>query len=318
MELFLSVLSYVLLFTTILTIVGFGGMFSERSGVINLALEGSMVFGALVAALLMKYLPSNMPSFLACLIVVIGSIVGGFLSSILLSIPAIKFKANQTLVGTAINILSTAFSVVLLKAISASETGTSGFSRITYIPYYDKFNFSFPGFESVKFNWLILVVIILVPIIWVIIYKSRFGLRLVSCGENPAASDSLGINVNRFRFTGVSISGCLAGFGGLMMLLTCAEWDFANGATGLGFLALAVMIFGQWKPISIFLGAFIFGLFKALPSVYQSIGFLEKLNIPSYVYLMLPFIVCLIALIFTSKKNSAPKAEGVPYDPGKR
>lgn len=318
MELFLSIISYVLLFASLLTIVAYGGMFSERSGVINLGLEGSMVFGALVGALLMKYLPSDMPTFLACLLVIIGSVAGGFLSSFLLSIPAIKFKANQTLVGTAINILAPAFAVVLLKAITLKETGTSGFSRITYVPYYDKFNFSFSGMETVKFNWLIIIVLALIPIIWILLYKSRFGLRLNSCGENPAASDSLGVNVNKYRFIGVSISGILAGFGGLMMLLTGAEWEFANGATGLGFLALAVMIFGKWKPISIFLGALVFGVFKALPNVYQSNGFLAQLNIPSYVYLMLPFIVCLIALIFTSKKNAAPKAEGIPYDPSER
>jgi len=172
--------------------------------------------------------------------------------------------------------------------------------------------------QGVKFNWLALIALALIPIVYLIIYKTRYGLRLSSCGENPSSADALGIHVEKTRYIGVLLSGLFAGIGGLLLITMNAEWEFENGASGFGFLALAVLIFGQWKPLYIFLGAFVFSIFKTLSVVYPSIDFLANLGISSYFYLALPYIVCLIVLIFTSKKNIGPKALGEPYNKGKR
>ena len=147
---------------------------------------------------------------------------------------------------------------------------------------------------------------------WVVLYKTRFGLRLMACGEHPQAADSVGINVKKMRYSGVLISGAVGGLGGIAYVT--AE----VGVAGFGFLALAVMIFGQWKPLRIGIAALLFGFFRALANVYSGFDFLTALNIPKPVYNMLPYIISLIVLAFTSKKSLAPKAEGIPYDKGSR
>jgi ABC-type uncharacterized transport system permease subunit len=313
-----QILAVTLVYASILTIVGFGGMFAEHSGVINLGLEGCMTIGAFAAALVIRVLPSDMNSFLACLIVVLVAVAAGFLYSMLLAFAAINFKADQTITGTALNIFAPSIAVVIIKALTITDSTPAGTSRLKYTDFYDKFTFSFPGAESIKFNWFIIIVFVLVPLVWFLLYKTRYGLRLMACGEHPQAADAAGINVKRVRYTGVGLSGMLAGLGGLALIMTGGEWEFAAGANGFGFLALAVMIFGQWKPITIFLGSLLFGLFKTVSILYGSIPFLSDLNISSYVYLALPYVVCLIVLIFTSKKSKAPKAEGIPYDKGQR
>ena len=314
----LSTLSFLLAYVSTLTITALGGMFSEKSGTVALSLEGCMTIGAFAAGIVMYSLPNSIPDGISALIVILVALVSAGLYSLLLSLACITFKANQTLVGTALNILSTAIAVVITKLVTKTEALPAGNSRLNYTRFYEIFNINLFGLQGVRFNWLIIIVLILIPIVYIIIYKSQYGLRLASCGENPSSADSLGINVNKTRYIGVLLSGIFAGLGGLLLITMNAEWEFANGASGLGFLALAVLIFGQWKPIYIFLGAFVFSLFKTLSVVYPSIDFLANLGISSYFYLALPYIVCLIVLVFTSKKNVGPKALGEPYDKGKR
>lgn len=314
----MSAVLFLLAFVSILTIVALGGMFSEKSGTVALSLEGCMTFGAFTAGMVMYLLPNTVPAGISALIVILVAIVSAGLYSLLLAVACVTFKANQTLVGTALNILATALAVVLIKQITKTEALPVGNSRLSFMRFYEIFNVNFFGMQGVRFNWLILIALVLVPIIYVVIYKTRFGLRLSSCGENPSSADSLGINVNKTRYIGILLSGMLAGFGGLFLITMNSEWEFANGATGFGYLALAVLIFGQWKPLYILLGALIFSGFKTLSVFYSSISFLEKLGISSYFYLALPYVVCLIVLIFTSKKNVGPKALGEPYDKGKR
>lgn len=314
----MSAVLFLLAFVSILTIVALGGMFSEKSGTVALSLEGCMTFGAFNAGMVMYLLPNTVPAGISALIVILVAIVSAGLYSLLLAVACVTFKANQTLVGTALNILATALAVVLIKQITKTEALPVGNSRLSFMRFYEIFNVNFFGMQGVRFNWLIVIALVLVPIIYVVIYKTRFGLRLSSCGENPSSADSLGINVNKTRYIGIIISGALAGFGGLFLITMNSEWEFANGATGFGYLALAVLIFGQWKPLYILLGALIFSGFKTLSVFYSSINFLEKLGISSYFYLALPYVVCLIVLIFTSKKNVGPKALGEPYDKGKR
>ena len=314
----LSTISFLIAFASILTIVALGGMFSEKSGTIALSLEGSMTIGALCAGIAMQLLPEAIPNALAIILVILIALVSGGLYSLLLAVACINFKADQTLVGTALNILSTAIAVVLIKLVTKTEALPVGQSRLKFTRFYEMFNFDLFGLQGVKFNWLVFIVLVLIPIVYVVIYKTRYGLRLSSCGENPSSADSLGINVNKTRYVGVILSGVFASLGGLLLITMNAEWEFANGANGFGYLALAVLIFGQWKPLYIFLGAFLFSIFKTLSLVYPSINFLANLGISSYFYLALPYVVCLIVLIFTSKKNVGPKSLGSSYDKGKR
>lgn len=308
-------LQYTLIFASVLILVALGGCFSEHSGVINLGLEGIMVLGALGGALVMKYMPAVSP-FVMILGTVLGSVLLGVLYSALLAMACINFKADQTIVGTALNMLGVAAATVIVKAINTAANPDDVSSTIQYASAKKAFLVNIGGFE---FNWFMLIALIALVIAYVTLYKTKFGLRLMACGEHPQAADSVGINVYKMRWAGVLISGVLGGLGGICYILAgVSEWKFENGVAGFGFLALAVMIFGQWKPSRIALAALLFGLFRALSNVYFGFDFLVSLHIPGSVYNMLPYIISLIVLAFTSKKSRAPKAEGIPYDKGSR
>ena len=309
-------LQYTLIFASVLVLVALGGCFSEHSGVINIGLEGIMVMGALGGALMMKFLPGGTSAFLMILLVVLAAVLMGTVYSLLLAVAAINFKADQTLVGTAMNLLGTAGATVFVKAMNTAESVDNVSSTIQYIDAKKAFLVNIGGFE---FNWFMLMALIALVVSYVVLYKTRFGLRLCACGEHPQAADSVGINVYKMRYAGVLISGMLGGLGGIVYITAgVSEWKFENGVAGFGFLALAVMIFGQWKPTRIALAALLFGFFRALGNVYTGFDFLKALELPSSVYNMLPYIISLVVLAFTSKKSRAPKAEGIPYDKGQR
>ena len=309
-------LQYMLIFASVLMLVALGGCFSEHSGVINIGLEGIMVMGALGGALMMKFLPAGVPAAVIILLVVLASILLGMRYSLLLAVAAINFKADQTLVGTAMNLLGTAAATVFVKAMNTAEDVDNVSSIIQYIGPKKAFLVNIGGFE---FNWFMLLALIALVVSYVTLYKTRFGLRLMACGEHPQAADSVGINVYKMRYAGVLISGMLGGLGGIVYITAgVSEWKFENGVAGFGFLALAVMIFGQWKPTRIALAALLFGFFRALGNVYTGFDLLKAMNLPAAVYNMLPYIISLVVLAFTSKKSRAPKAEGIPYDKGQR
>ena len=312
----LLLLEYTLIFASVLLLVALGGCFSEHSGVINIGLEGIMVIGALGGALVMKFLPDTVPAFVMIACVVLASMLAGMIYSLLLAVSAINFKADQTLVGTALNLLGTAGATVFVKAMNTAESVDNVSSTIQYINAKKAFLVDIGGFQ---FNWFMLIAVVILISSSVILYKTRFGLRLRACGEHPQAAGSVGINVFKMRYAGVLISGLLGGLGGIVYITAgVSEWKFENGVAGFGFLALAVMIFGQWKPGRIALAALLFGLFRTLSNVYTGFDFLASLNIPGTVYNMLPYIISLIVLAFTSGKSRAPKAEGIPYDKGMR
>lgn len=306
---------YMLLFASVLALVALGGCFSEHSGVINLGLEGIMVIGALGGALVLKYMPADAPAALTVILTLLGAIACGMLYSALLGVAAIHFNADQTLVGTAMNMLATAVAAVLVKAINLSEDSSNVSSVVTYMDNRPDLTVNFGGFE---FNWFMLVALLAVILSYVVLYKTKFGLRLMACGENPQAANSVGINVYKMRWAGVLISGMLGGLGGIAYVTAGSSWTFETGVTGYGFLALAVMIFGQWKPQRICFAALLFGFFRSLGSVYSGIPLLASMNIPSTVYNLLPYIISLVVLAFSSKNSAAPKAEGIPYDKGSR
>ena len=312
----LLLLQYTLIFASVLLLVALGGCFSEHSGVINIGLEGIMVMGALGGALMMKFLPAGTSAFVVVLLTVLASILLGMIYSLLLAVAAVNFKADQTLVGTAMNLLGTAAATVFVKAMNTAADPDNVSSTIQYLDGRKAFLVNIGGFE---FNWCMLLAVIALVIAYVVLYKTRFGLRLCACGEHPQAADSVGINVYRMRYAGVLISGVLGGLGGIVYIIAgVSEWKFENGVAGFGFLALAVMIFGQWKPTRFALAALLFGFFRALGNVYSGFDLLSNLNLPSSVYNMLPYVISLVVLAFTSQKSRAPKAEGIPYDKGQR
>ena len=312
----LLLIQYTLIFASVLLLVALGGCFSEHSGVINIGLEGIMVMGALGGALVMKYMPAGTPAVAMIFATLIGAVLVGVFFSCLLAVACINFKADQTIVGTAMNLLGVAAATVIVKAINTAENPDNVSATIQYISQKKAFLLNIGSFE---FNWFMVIAVLALIFAYVTLYKTKFGLRLMACGEHPQAADSVGINVYKMRWAGVLISGVLGGLGGICYILAgVSEWKFENGVAGFGFLALAVMIFGQWKPTRIALAALLFGMFRALSNVYTGFSFLTALNIPSTVYNMLPYIISLVVLAFTSKKSRAPKAEGIPYDKGSR
>ncbi len=309
-------IQYTLLFASVLILVALGGCFSEHSGVINLGLEGIMVIGALGGALTLKYISPNTPAFLIVLAVIAAAVLSGVVYSVLLAVACINLKADQTLVGTALNMLAAAAATVIVKSINIAENPDNVSSTVQYVQTKKALVVTIGSFQ---FNWFMLVALIALILAYVVLYKTKFGLRLMACGEHPQAADSVGINVYTMRWAGVLISGMLAGIGGIVYITAgVSEWKFEVGVAGFGFLALAVMIFGQWKPINIGLAALLFGFFRALSNVYSGFDFLAALNIPGSVYNMMPYIISLIVLAFTSSNSRAPKAEGIPYDKGSR
>jgi simple sugar transport system permease protein len=301
-------LKYTLMYAIVLMLVALGGMFSEHSGIINIALEGIMVIGGLVGVLMIRMLPATIPAWLMVTLSILGSAVAGAVYAALLAFASVNLKADQTIGGTALNLLATAVALVVAKRFNGSQSG-----KIEY----DNSAFTF-NIGGLTVNVFLFLGIILLIISFVVLYKTRFGLRLMACGEHPQAADSVGINVYKMRWYGVLISGMLGGIGGFAYIVPAvSSWNFEVGVAGMGFLALAVMIFGQWKPMHIAGAALFFAVFKAMANIADS-SFLAFLQWPKEVYNMMPFIASMIILAFTSKKSKAPKAEGVPYDKGSR
>ncbi len=360
-----------LIYMVPLMIVALGGVFAERSGVINLALEGIMIMGAFAGVMFVRIIQDagwfneayegysalvkamnkvkapemneammqtiavgrsgfwQLQGF-AVMAALVAGLVGGIFS-LLLAFAAINLKADQTISGTALNLLAPA--IVLFLIMTITNQSTMGMTEGNNAPgwfmlkkaYFgvwknDQINFFQSAFLDMVFPITYLFILIFIGFS-VVLYKTRFGLRMRSCGENPQASASLGINVVGKRYAGTMISGFLAGMGGFLYALTTVGCSTNGDVAGFGFLALAVMIFGNWKPGPIAMAALLFGLFKCISATYTSlfpnengVGFFNTLGVPEAVYRMLPYAVTLIVLMFTSKRSRAPKAEGIPYD----
>ena len=318
-----------MIFAIPLMIVGLGGLFSERSGVINLSLEGGMIFGAFISAIVLRVIVDANPGLAnAQRLFVVGMLVAmasGALFTNLLSVAAIKAKADQTIVGTSLNMLAPAIVCTFGLLIFNSEKITSGASFAivqTSEGMQNAMAIPFIGgiirllTDNLYISNYICIGIFVIASIWV--YKSKIGTHLRACGEHPQAADSVGINVYKMRFLGTSISGALAGLGGFVYIVTCAGTTAESNVAGLGFLALAIMIFGNWNPLFIALGAVLFGFLKCLGVLSPQIPFLKDLNLPMYFYNIIPYVTVLVVLVLTRKKSGCPKAEGIPYDKGAR
>ena len=301
-------LKYTLMYMMVLMLVALGGMFSERSGIINIALEGIMVIGGLVGVLMTRMLPADLPAWAMVTLSILGSAISGAIYAALLAFASVNLKADQTIGGTALHLLATALALVAAKRFNGSQSGKVDFDN-------SAFSFNIGGLTLNVFFFIGIVILIAA---YVVLYRTRFGLRLSACGEHPQAADSVGINVYKMRWCGVLISGVLGGIGGFAYIVpSVSSWNFEVGVAGMGFLALAVMIFGQWKPLQIAGAALFFAVFKALANIADS-TFLATFHWSKEIYNMMPFIASMVILIFTSKKSRAPKAEGVPYDKGSR
>lgn len=304
----LLLIKYTLLYSTVLMLVALGGMFSERSGIINIALEGIMVIGGFCGALAIGLMPRGSSHAMIVACSTLAAAAAGAVFSSLLAFASVNLKADQTIGGTALNLLAVAIAVVVAKRASGVQGSKLSYSNEPFLM----------NIGPVSFNAFFFIGIALLLAAYVVLYKTRFGLRLRSCGEHPQAADFVGINVYKLRWAGVLISGILGGIGGLAYIVPPVQtWNFEVGVSGMGFLALAVMIFGQWKPFRILFAAIFFSLFRALANIADS-TFLQVLGWPKEIYNMMPFIASMVILAFSSKKSRAPKAEGIPYDKGSR
>ncbi len=335
-----------LVYAVPLMLVALAGVYAERSGIINLALEGIMIFGAFMGVLFVRSVQGwgwfaqayadkqyfALQSF--ALLAMLFAALSGAIFSTLLAFAAINLKADQTIGGTALNLMAPAVVLFFIRIIANQNTmnmlegdAASWFMlKKAMFGYGKKENMGFLGSTFVDKVYVATYICIVVFVIMaIILYKTRFGLRLRSCGENPQAADSLGINVVRMRYSGTIISGALAGMGGFVYVLTTANCSSNGDVAGFGFLALAVMIFGNWKPGNICGAALLFGLFKCIAASYSTLDingdgvyFLKDLGLNANLYRMLPYVITLVVLAFTSKSSRAPKAEGIPYDKGSR
>ena len=335
-----------LIYAVPLMIVALAGVFAERSGIINLALEGIMIFGAFAGVLFVNLTQQAgvfdadkaagdwvaLQGFMFLAMLVAAAM--GALFSLLLSFASVNLKADQTIGGTALNLMAPALVLFLIRIIANQNTlqmytgdAASWFMiRKSNFGYGRNDEMGFLGETFINRTYLATYIcIILFVVLSIILYKTRFGLRLRSCGENPQAADPRAINAYRMRYVGTTISGALGGMGGFVYALTTANCAATGDVAGFGFLALAVMIFGNWKPGNIAGAALSFGLFKCVAASYSStdingdgVFFLNELGISAHIYRMLPYLITLVVLAFTSKKSRAPKAEGIPYDKGKR
>ena len=313
METIYFLVQQTMLFSIPLLLVALGGMFSERSGVVNIALEGIMIIGAFTGIFFISRFGNLFSPTITLFIAIIISALSGLIFSLLHAYASINMSADQVISGTALNIFAPAFAIYVTRAIQVVQqiSFVNNF-RIESVPVLGNIpiigNLLFKNAYITTYLGFIILVLS-----WFALYKTRFGLRLRSCGEHTQAADSVGINVYKMRYFGVAISGALAGIGGLVFVIPTST-NFNATVAGYGFLALAVLIFGQWKPIRILYAAFFFGLMKTLASAYSGIPILSNLPISNSFYKMIPYITTIIVLAFTSKNSQAPKASGLPYD----
>lgn len=383
-EIIYFIFPLILASTVPLAIVALGGLYSERSGVVNIALEGIMVMGGFVGAVLIRHL--EIESVGAFWIILVSLIFGGFFAyilfigvqmllvkihkegllkhknamigvyaalavftiilvyillnnasarvqisliglmagsiigivfSLLHAFASINMKANQIISATALNMFAPAFAIFLARVTNnVKQVSIQGTYLIREVPILS--DIPLIGdlfFKSAYLSTFLGVLIFLVAV--VVLYKTKFGLRLRSCGENPHAAESLGVNIYKIRYAGVMVSGALAGMGGVIFVLSFSA-DFSGTVIGFGFLALAVLIFGNWKPGKIIYAALFFATMRTLGSTVSVIPVLNTLSIDNNIYEMAPFVATLVVLAFVSKNSAAPRAAGEPFDPGKR
>ncbi|WP_213423252.1 ABC transporter permease [Bhargavaea massiliensis] len=293
-----------------------GGVFSERSGVVNIALEGLMVMGAFIGILFNLFFYDTFGSWTPWIALIAAMIVSGVFA-ILHAVASISFRADQVVSGVAINMLGLAIALFLTKMIF--DKGQTDFIKKAIpnfdVPFLSDIPVIGPMFFKGVYGSSILAIVVAI-VTWYVIYKTPFGLRLRAVGEHPMAADTMGVNVNKIRYIAVIISGALAGIGGAVYSQTMTR-DFGHATiNGQGFMALAAMIFGKWHPIGSMGAAIFFGFAQALAVVGPSIPIIKE--IPTGYLHALPYVVTILALAGFIGKATGPKANGKPYIKGSR
>ena len=304
-----SIFPYAIAYTIPMLMTSLGGLYSERSGVTNLGLEGLMLVGYFASAITIKMSEATL-GINALPVGLLVGVAAGAIFSLLHAFASINLKADQVISGTAINMLAAALTVYLARTISGSGNVRimMGIVREN-IPFLSKIPIIGPLFFSQSY-WTTWVCLIIWGLSWILLYKTSFGLRLRACGEHPSAVASAGINVHKMRYFGVAMSGALAGLGGSVILITYSG-EFNGTVAGLGFLSIAALIFGQWKPLGILGATFFFGIATTIANVSQVIPSLQV--IPPVFFKIFPYVATLLALVLFSKNSAAPKASGEPF-----
>jgi simple sugar transport system permease protein len=311
-----QIFPYAIAFTIPLLITALGALFCERSGIINVGLDGLMIVGSFTAAIVIFRLQeAGVNTALSLWIGLLAAIVVGILFSLLHAFASINLSANQVISGTAINMIAGSLTIFLARNITGSGNIriATGFPQVdipllSHIPILGDLFFK----KAYMTTWLVLAILLLSTFI---LYKTAFGLRLRSCGEHPQAAEAAGINVYFMRYMGVIISGAFAALGGATILVTYTG-EFTGNVSGLGFLALAALIFGQWKPFGVLGATLFFGFASTVANVSQVIP--QLATIPPIILKVFPYAITLLALIVFSKSSQAPKAAGETFDSGKR
>lgn len=309
-----QIFPYAISYTIPLLITALGALYCERSGVVNIGLDGLMIVGSFAGALTVSKLQQNNVAGALWIGLLVATLIG-VIFSLLHAFASINLKADQVISGTAINMIAGALTIYLARNITGSGNirVTNGFIPKD-IPFLSEIPVIGPLFftKSYATTWVVVLILIISTFL---LYKTRFGLRLRACGEHPQAAAAGGVNVYKMRYLGVMISGGMAALGGAIMLLTFAT-EFNGSVSGLGFLALAALIFGQWRPLGILGATFFFGFATTIANVSQAIPSLAQ--IPPVILKVFPYVITLVALVLFSKTSRAPKASGEPFDAGKR
>ncbi|MCR8843261.1 ABC transporter permease [Paenibacillus sp. SC116] len=317
MEMIAFLINGTFVFATALIFAALGGLITERAGVINLGLEGFMVSGAFTAGVVTYYAEQANMGGASPWIGFLAAPIFTLLFALLHAIASVRFKANQVISGIVVNMLaaSSTFFFVKLLFDGAAETPLlqNVFSKVS-IPVLSELPFVGVAFFSLY--PVTYIAIALAIIIYFVMYRTPLGLRLRAVGEHPGSADTAGVRVNRLRFLAVLAGGMIASLGGATITLTMNSSFTFHTISGQGFIALAAVIFGRWHPIGAFGAALFFGVAQAVKDQIQVVEAAK--HIPNEVFYLLPYVLTLIVLIFTSKKSSSPAALGVPYEPGKR
>ena len=294
--------------TTPLLFAALGGLFSERSGVVNIALEGIMLFGALTAALVTYYVeipvlretPGVAVPYAPWIGLLAAMVVGGIVGGVH-AVVSIRYKADQIISGVAINLMAIGLPAVILMGLFANST--------TSAPVANRLPLWTVG--PLTFSPLVYMAFVLVPVVWFVVFRTPFGLRLRAVGEHPEAADSVGISVNRMRYAGVIISGVLAAMGGAYLSIGAFNQFITEMSGGRGFIALAALIFGKWHPLGVLGATLLFGAFQALETQLGGTALL-----PPTVVQSLPFILTMLVLAGFVGRAIPPKAIGKPFRKG--
>lgn len=302
----LIAISITLMYSAPLALAAIGGVISERSGIVNIGIEGMMSIGALTGATV-GYFSHNAWLGLMC-----AGLAGGALA-LLHAVASITFRADQTVSGIAINLIGPGVAMFLSRYFFGGATTTRPVP--TKLPkIIDQQYLQGTPFSSLNIDVTVVIALVIVVVTWFVLYQTKWGLRIRAMGEHPAAVDTLGVSVYKSRYFCVILSGILAGLGGGTVTLAIISQFTPTAISGQGFIALAAVIFGKWRPFGTYFACLLFGFSQALVIILGG----ENIHVPSTILAMIPYVLTIIMLILFVGRSSAPKASGVPYEKGAR